>query len=97
MAGYGPGIAPHGAFAGVKTRHVAEGVLPFKTKSLQVDPVGASKFVTDKQSSSNTRLWFPGGCGSKLKKRGYAGFGPCYYLPRFNFGTGFLSHSQVWL
>ena len=31
------------------------------------------------------------GCGSKLKTRGYAGFGPCFHLPGFHFGTGFLS------
>ena len=28
-----------------------------------------------------------------------AGFGPCFHLPGFHFGTGFLSHSQIkpWL
>ena len=35
------------------------------------------------------------GCGSKLNKRGYAGFGPCFHLPGFHFATGFLSHSHV--
>ena len=35
------------------------------------------------------------GCGSKLNKRGYAGFGPCFHLPGFHFGTGFLSHSHM--
>ena len=35
------------------------------------------------------------GCGSKLNRRGYAGFGPCFHLPGFHFGTGFLSHSQL--
>ena len=34
------------------------------------------------------------GCGSKLNRRGYAGFGPCFHLPGFHFGTGFLSHSH---
>ena len=34
------------------------------------------------------------GCGSKLNRRGYAGFGPCFHLPGFHFGTGLLSHSQ---
>ena len=29
------------------------------------------------------------GCGSKLNRRGYAGFGPCFHLPRFHFGSGF--------
>ena len=29
------------------------------------------------------------GCGSKLTRRGYAGFGPCFHLPGFHFGTGF--------
>ena len=33
-------------------------------------------------------------CGSKLNRRGYAGFGPCFHLPGFHFGTGFLSHSH---
>ena len=36
------------------------------------------------------------GCGSKLNRRGYAGFGPCFHLPGFHFGTGFLSHSHMW-
>ena len=35
------------------------------------------------------------GCGSKLNRRGYAGFGPCFHAPRFDFGTGFLSHSHI--
>ena len=26
------------------------------------------------------------GCGSKLNRRGYAGFGPCFHLPGFHFG-----------
>ena len=34
-------------------------------------------------------------CGSILNRRGYAGFGPCFHLPGFHFGTGFLSHSHV--
>ena len=37
----------------------------------------------------------PNGCGSKLNRRGYAGFGSCFHLPGFHFGTGFLSHSQM--
>ena len=35
------------------------------------------------------------GCGSKLNRRGYAGFGPCFHLPGFHFGTGFLSHRHM--
>ena len=35
------------------------------------------------------------GCGSKLTRRGYAGFGPCFHLPGFHCGTGFLSHSHI--
>ena len=35
------------------------------------------------------------GCGSKLTRRGYAGFGPCFHLPGFHFGTGFLSHGHA--
>ena len=35
------------------------------------------------------------GRGSKLNRRGYAGFGPCFHLPGFHFGRGFLSHSQM--
>ena len=34
-------------------------------------------------------------CGSKLSRRGYAGFGPCFHFPGFHLGTGFLSHSHV--
>ena len=34
------------------------------------------------------------GCGSKLSRRGYAGFGPCFHFPGFHLGTVFLSHSQ---
>ena len=37
----------------------------------------------------------PYGCGSKLTRRGYAGFGSCFHLPGFHFGTGFLSHSHI--
>ena len=37
----------------------------------------------------------PNGCGAKLNRRGYAGFGPCFHLPGIHFGTGFLSHSQM--
>ena len=39
---------------------------------------------------------FPIGCGSRLNRRGYAGFGPCFHLPGFHFGTGCLSHSHSW-
>ena len=35
------------------------------------------------------------GCGSKLNSGDYAGFGPCFHLPGFHFGTGFLSHSHA--
>ena len=35
------------------------------------------------------------GCGSKLNRRGYAGIGPCFHLPGFRFGTGFLSPSHM--
>ena len=35
------------------------------------------------------------GCGSKLNRRGYAGVGPCFHLPGFHFGTGFVSHSHT--
>ena len=31
----------------------------------------------------------------KIKQGGYAGFGPCFHLPGFQFGTGLLSHSQI--
>ena len=34
-------------------------------------------------------------CGSKLNRRGYAGFGPHFHLPGFHFGTEFLSHSLL--
>ena len=37
----------------------------------------------------------PFGCGSKFNRRGYADFGPCFHLPGFHFGTGFLSHSHM--
>ena len=35
------------------------------------------------------------GCGSKLNRRGYAGVGPCFHLPGFHFGTGFLEQPYV--
>ena len=35
------------------------------------------------------------GFGSKSNRRGYAGFGPCFHLPGFHFGTGCLSNSQM--
>ena len=32
----------------------------------------------------------------KIKQGGQtAGFGPCFHLPGFHFGTGFLSHGQL--
>ena len=32
----------------------------------------------------------------KIKQEGQtAGFGPCFHLPGFQFGIGFLSHSQM--
>ena len=32
----------------------------------------------------------------KIKQEGQtAGFGPCFHLPGFHFGTGFVSHSQM--
>ena len=31
----------------------------------------------------------------KINNRGFAGFGPCFHLPGFHFGTGFLSHSHM--
>ena len=42
------------------------------------------------------RVFFSGsGSGSKLTSQGCAGFGLCFHLPGFHFGTGFLSHTQV--
>ena len=39
-----------------------------------------------------TRLWL------KIKPEGQtAGFGPCFHLPRFHFGAGFLSHSHMYI
>ena len=35
------------------------------------------------------------GFGSKLKKRGYVGVGPCFHLPKCHFGTVFLSHGHL--
>ena len=54
---------------------------------LQMDQQGRTQ-------RSKRRLW-TSGCGSKLNRRGYAGFGPCFHLPGFHVGTVFLSHSQV--
>ena len=31
----------------------------------------------------------------KIKQEGYAGFGPCFHLAGFQFGTGFLSLSHI--
>ena len=41
-------------------------------------------------------LWYLFGCGSKINRRGYAGFGPCFHLPGFHFGAGFLSHGHLY-
>ena len=38
--------------------------------------------------------WKYGG-GSKLNRRGYAGFDPCFHLAGFHFGTGFWSHCRM--
>ena len=35
------------------------------------------------------------GCGSRCTS--YASFGPCFHLPGFHVGTGFLSHSHVFI
>ena len=35
------------------------------------------------------------GYGSKFTRSRCADFGPCFHLPGFHFGTGFLSHSQM--
>ena len=35
------------------------------------------------------------GVAQKNSQRGYAGVGPCFHLPGFHFGTGFLSHSHI--
>ena len=35
------------------------------------------------------------GCGSKLNRRGKAGFGPCFHLPGFHFGADFLSDCRM--
>ena len=34
---------------------------------------------------------YPDGCGSKLNRRGYAGFGPCFHLLGFHLGYLFLT------
>ena len=50
------------------------------------------------QSPGFALAWWQGasnGCGSKLNRRGYAGFGPCFHLQGFHFGTFFVSHSQM--
>ena len=40
--------------------------------------------------------WENHGCGSKLNRRGYAGFGPWFHLPGFHFGIPvFWSHSHI--
>ena len=49
------------------------------------------KSLEDK-SSSRTYSQVPCGCGSKSNRRGYAGFGPCFHLPGFHFGTRFVGH-----
>ena len=45
-------------------------------------------------SLDRTVVFFGGVWLEKLKGQ-TAGFGPCFHLPGFHFGTGFLSHSQI--
>ena len=55
-------------------------------------PVGTPR--NRRAPNQQIALWLFG-CGSKFTRRGYAGFGPCFHLPGFHFGTGFLSHSHL--
>ena len=50
---------------------------------------------TPKLSAVGDKNRNPFGCGSKLDRKGYAGFGPCFHLPGQHFGAGFWSHSHL--
>ena len=47
------------------------------------------------QSTNQSIYQSINGCGSKLNRRGYAGFGPCFHFPGFHFGTVFFSISPI--
>ena len=55
----------------------------------------AERFGDDGFRVARDALNFTYGCGSKLNRRGCAGFGPCFHFPGFHLGTGFLSHSHT--
>ena len=67
-----------------KNRHLED------THHLQVNlQQGTTKQPPMPMKASKPRpFWcvFPLGCGSKLNRRGHAGFGPCFHVPRFRFG-----------
>ena len=69
-----------------------------KTRSLGVSPLwrcrclGYTSFGDFNGKPKGTSPIY--GCGVKSNRRGYAGFGPRFHLPGFQFGTGFLSHSH---
>ena len=55
----------------------------------------SSQVTSKSQRAVSTTLHQGYGCGSKLNRRGYAGFGPCFHFAGFHLGTGFLSHSHI--
>ena len=42
--------------------------------------------TVDGPTPAPLKQWNTNGCGSQLNRRGYAGSGPCFHLPRFHFG-----------
>ena len=69
--------------------NVSQGEHPQETHRLQA--------ARDQRSAPENQYGGCQKCGSKLNRRGYAGFSLWFHLPGFHFGTMFLSRSQVWL
>ena len=57
--------------------------------------IGGKTTLVPQKKGNTQDVKLPHGCGSKLNRRGYAGFGLCFHLPGFHFGAGFLSHSHM--
>ena len=75
---------------GVPLKHAQNRFPPQKLADF---PAGNERMNAMNNPPGGFPFW--NGCGSKLNRRGYAGFGPCFHLPGFHVGTGFLSHCRI--
>ena len=82
----GPLVPPEDGVAGVKRG------LSSSLEGTQ-GPSGSRKTHPHKENDDKQRSY---GCGSKLNRRGYEGFGPCFHLPAQPILVPFFfSHSHI--